>query len=426
MSLCDKAFETRDDKITWRVSDYMTDEESIKRAGSYLQELCERIPSRCVGCRGNRDATDFFAQQMESFGFQVELPEFDCMDWSQQGASLSVGGNPVEAQVSPYSLGGRFKEPLAVVSSLAELESVEAEDRILLVRGALTREQLMPKSFTFYNPDEHKRIIRLLEEKKPQAIIAATSRNPEMAGAVYPFPLIEDGDFDIPSVYLTEEAGVELANHAGEQVSLDICAQRSPAKGCNVIAHKGKGFQKRVVCFAHIDSKQGTPGALDNASGVTILLLLAELLRNYDGALGIELVALNGEDYYSNPGEMLYLNGNKGRFDEILLGINLDGVGYREGDTAYSLYGCPEELANPIREVFSHCEGIVEGEPWVQGDHMLFVINQRPALALTSTEVLLLMNEIVHTPEDRVDVVDSKKLVQAAQALHTLLQNLRG
>jgi aminopeptidase YwaD len=305
-----------------------------------------------------------------------------------------------------------------------ELEALEAEDSILLVRGELAREQLMPKSFTFYNPDEHKRIIRLLEEKKPQAVIAATSRNPEMAGAVYPFPLIEDGDFDIPSVYLTEEAGVELAHHAGGQVSLDIRAQRSPAQGCNVIARKGQEFQQRVVCFAHIDSKQGTPGALDNASGVTILLLLAELLRDYNGALGIELVALNGEDYYSNPGEMLYLNSNKGRFDEIRLGINLDGLGYREGDTAFSLYGCPEEPANLIRDAFSPWAGSVEGEPWVQGDHMLFVINQRPALALTSTEVLSLMNEIVHTDKDRVEIVDSEKLVQAARALCSLLQTL--
>jgi hypothetical protein len=46
-------------------------------------------------------------------------------------------------------------------------------------------------------------------------------------------------------------------------------------------------------------------------------------------------------------------------------------------------------------------------------------------VALTSTEVLLLMNEIVHKPEDRVSIVDSKKLVQAAQALHALLQSLR-
>jgi aminopeptidase YwaD len=402
----------------------MADDNLKDKVESYLNQLCERIPSRCVGSQGNREAADFFARQMESFGFQVECPEFDCMDWTQQGASLSVGGNPVEAQVSPYSLGGRFEAPLAVASSLSELEIIDAGDCILLVRGELTREQLMPKSFTFYNPDEHKHIIRLLEENKPQAIIAATSRNPEMAGAVYPFPLIEDGDFDIPSVYLTEEAGAALANLAGKRAALDIRAQRSPAQGCNVIARKGKGFQKRVVCFAHIDSKQGTPGALDNASGVTILLLLAELLRDYDGPIGIELAALNGEDYYSNPGEMLYLSSNEGRFDEILLGINLDGVGYRKGDTAYSLYGCPEELANLIREVFSSRAGIVEGEPWVQGDHMLFVINQRPALALTSAEVLSLMNEIVHTDKDRVEMVDSEKLVQVARALCSLLQTL--
>jgi hypothetical protein len=63
---------------------------------------------------------------------------------------------------------------------------------------------------------------------------------------------------------------------------------------------------------------------------------------------------------------MLYLNSNKA-FDEILLGINLDGVGYRR--TLPSLYGCPEGFAESIREVFSRA-GIVEGEP--QGDHMLF------------------------------------------------------
>jgi aminopeptidase YwaD len=402
----------------------LTDPELKRKAESYLQEFCERISSRCVGSQGNRDATDFFARQMESFGLQVECPQFACMDWNQQGVSLLVNGEPVEAQVSPYSLGGSFEAPLAVVSSLAELEALEVADSLLLVRGELAREQLMPKSFTFYNPDEHKRIIRLSEEKKPRAIISATARDPGMVGALYPFPLIEDGDFDIPSVFLTEEAGIELANHAGDQVALDIRAQRLPAKGCNVIARKGKEFHKRVVCFAHIDSKQGTPGALDNASGVTILLLLAELLRNYNGALGVELVALNGEDYYSNPGEMLYLHSNKGLFDEILLGINLDGVGYREGKTAYSLYGCPKELEGFIHEVFLSYAGIVEGEPWVQGDHMLFVINQRPALALTSTEVLSLMNEIVHTDKDRVEMVDSEKLVQAARALCSLLQTL--
>ena len=52
----------------------------------------------------------------------------------------------------------------------------------------------------------------------------------------------------------------------------------------------------------------GTPGALDNASGTTVLLLLAELLADYRGSLGVDIVAINGEDYYSAPGEIVYLS----------------------------------------------------------------------------------------------------------------------
>jgi aminopeptidase YwaD len=189
---------------------------------------------------------------------------------------------------------------------------------------------------------------------------------------MYPFPLYEDGDFDIPSVYMTDEEGSRLARHAGREVSLDSRAQRIPAKGCNVIARKGanphpcteRSRSGRVVLFAHIDARMGSPGANDNASGVIVLLLLAELLADYAGHLGIEMVAMNGEDYYSNPGEQQYLAINAGKFDEIILGINLDDVGYYKGNVAYSLYDCPSELASSIHSVFSTHKGIVEGEPW--------------------------------------------------------------
>jgi hypothetical protein len=54
------------------------------------------------------------------------------------------------------------------------------------------------------------------------------------------------------------------------------------------------------------------------------LLLLAELLADYRDNLGIEVVAVNGEDDCSNRGAQLYLHANAGRFDEILLGVNVD------------------------------------------------------------------------------------------------------
>ena len=399
----------------------MTSDRLIEKAGSYLQRLCVGIPSRRVGCEGNRAATDLFARIVSSFAFRTESPEFDCIDWSQEGAHLTADRASFRVFVSPYSLGCRVRAPLVVVSTVEEMEDAEVSDKIVLLRGDIAKEQLMPKNFPFYNPDHHKRIIRSLEAREPRAIIAATSRDFVMVGSQYPFPLFEDGDFDIPSVYMTEEEGNRLAEHAGKEIWLESRAHRIPAKGCNVIARKGADPNRRVVVFAHVDARIGTPGANDNASGVIALLLLAELLAGYSGDLGIEIVALNGEDYFSNPGEQEYLAANAGKFGEIILGVNLDDLGYYRGKVAYSLYDCPSGIGSSIRTAFSNYDALVEGEPWDQGDHGLFLMNQRPALAMTSELLTELMAEITHTPRDRPEMVDPAKLVEVALALRDLL-----
>lgn len=396
------------------------------RAESYLQQLCVTIPDRRVGSAGNRAATDLFARTVQSFGFSVETPEFDCIDWAESGVSLTVGDESFTAFASPYSLGVRLTAPLVVVRSADKLESVDLAGKIVLLRGEIAREQLMPKNFTFYNPDEHQRIIHLLEAKQPLAIIAATTQDPQMAGPLYPFPLIEDGDFDIPSVYMTEDEGARLAAFAGKMTSLESHAERIPSTGCSVFARKGRDPERKVVCCAHIDAKRGVPGAIDNASGVIVMLLLAELLTDYSGGLTVEIVAINGEDYYANPGEMQVMALNDGQFDKIALAINVDGVGYVKGRAAYSLYECPEPLAQLIRGTFAGQAALMEGEPWYQGDHVLFIMNGRPTLAFTSEHVMELVTEIIHTPADSPDIVDPQVLVTVATALRDLILRLNG
>jgi len=395
-----------------------------EKAEQYLKYLAEELPTRRVGSEGNHLATDFFNETIAAFGFITECPQFECMDWVQQGATLTLNGQSLHAQVSPYSLGCSVESLLEIVSTVGDLEAAEVEGKVLLLRGEIAREQLMPKNFHFYNPEEHQHIVRLLETKRPLAIITATSRNPEMAGAVYPFPMIEDGDFDIPSVYITEEEGEALAGHTHESVSLDIRAERIPSHGCNVIACKEGTSEKRIVLFAHIDSKDGTPGALDNASGIAVLLLLAELLKDHQGNHAVEIIALNGEDYYSTPGELQFLEMNEVRFGDILLGVNLDGVGYQKGKTAFSLYEVPDGMAGLIRKVFSKYDELIEGEAWEQGDHMLFVFNQVPALAWTSEKVMVLLSSIVHTEKDVPAIIDAGKLAATAKALHELIVTL--
>jgi aminopeptidase YwaD len=402
----------------------MTPAELEVNARSYLEKLCLEITNRCVGSAGNRLATDFFAEKMIAFGFSTECPQFNCIDWNHGDLQLTVAGEQLEAFVSPYSSGCQVRAPLIVASSVTDLESIQAEGKLLLLQGDIAKEQLMPKNFTFYNPDQHKHIVRLLELKRPLAIIAATSRNPELAGGIYPFPLIEDGDFDIPSAYMTEDVGHKLAGHAGEQTSLSFDATRIPSTGCNVIARKGSNAANRAVVFAHIDAKAGTPGALDNATGVIVLLLLAELLKYYSGRLTIELVALNGEDYYSAPGEVHYLENNPDNLADVILGINMDGAGYNQGQTAYSMYDCPLEIAAAIERAFPPKKEFIEGEQWYQSDHSLFIMNNRPALAITSEQFMHLSTYITHTEKDHPRLVDPPNLVEIAQSLRDLLLDL--
>jgi aminopeptidase YwaD len=282
--------------------------------------------------------------------------------------------------------------------------------------------QLLPKHFPFLSLEEHQEILRLLENGGARAVIAATGIDPEMAGGLAPFPLIEDGDFLLPHAYLAEADAAGLPECAGEQAVLEIRARRTLAEGCNVTARCGETSAGRLIVTAHFDAKPGSPGALDNAGGVVVLLLLAILLRDYRAAPAIELVAINGEDYYSSPGELCFLAENADGLDDVLLGINIDGVGLKNAKTAFSLYDCPPPATSRIRGAFRTTSGLQEGPAWYQGDHALFLQHGRPALALTTADSGTLF-AVAHTAEDRPELIDPAILVRTARALHALLES---
>ena len=291
------------------------------------------------------------------------------------------------------------------------------------MRGGICAEQLMPKNFVFYNPDHHKRIISLLESGNPEAIITATVKNPELVGALYPFPLIADGDFDIPNVYCREDVGDVLAAGDGREFRLKIDAERFPATASNIIARLHPESEKKIVFTAHIDAYEDSPGALDNASGTAVLLLCAEMLADYKGGIGVEIAAFNGEDHYSAGGEMDYLARYRSEFSNILFVVNIDDIGSLQGRSSYSFYECPSPIEEKAGEVFGRFEGLVKGEPWFQGDHMIFVQSGVPSIAFTSENMAELMRTVTHTSEDTPDKVDCGKLVEAAEALNALVRS---
>lgn len=111
-----------------------------EKAKAYLDTLCYQLPNRRVGSEGNRLATTFFAETIQFLGFETECPEFECMDWQGEGAIILADHESYSAQVSPYSLGIHVRAPVIAACSAADLETLDISNKILLMRGELTKE----------------------------------------------------------------------------------------------------------------------------------------------------------------------------------------------------------------------------------------------------------------------------------------------
>ena len=69
-------------------------------------------------------------------------------------------------------------------------------------------------------------------------------------------------------------------------------------------------------------------------------------------------------------------------------------------------------------------EGLAMGEPWYQSDHGIFLMYERPAMALISANAQELLGEVAHTERDDVDLVDPGRVADAALFLRGVVCGL--
>ena len=377
-------------------------------------------PDRHVGGPGNRAATAHFAERAAALGMDVRRDELPCIEWEHGAAWIEVGGLRFDLEVGPYSLNCVTRATMLEVMTIEELERPVIAGAVVLLHGPIAAHQVMPKNFTFYNPDEHRRIVAALECYRPAAVVAATGRDPGMVGSQYPFPLFEDGD--IPNAYMTDEAGRELRKFTGDLVRIRIESERVPASAEHVVATLPGARPGRVVVSAHIDSRRGSPGALDNATGVATLLATGELLAGRPDLPTVEFVPFNGEDDYANPGEMRWLAENEGRMGDILLGINIDDLGMRGTVNHVSFYDCPAEVETAVRALLERYDHAAEGPQWFQSDHAIFGMYGVPALALSCSDIADFMAAYAHSERDTIELADPALVVEAARFVADVIE----
>lgn len=383
-----------------------------------VERLCA-AGDRDLGTKRNRDATDYVVQRLRQTGLLVETLEFEVPEWRCGRASVKTDGLELTAHPGPFSPALEGEGPLVAIRSADEISAIDAPDSVLLLCGEIAATQFTPRGYPFYSNPDHSAILDALEAKRPLAVLSATDKSP-MTGAMSPFPLIEDVRFAAPSAYMSVEKGAELSEHVGDIVAVSIDSEVHPSTGVQPVGRRAGTRGGRIVVSAHIDSKPETPGAIDNAAGVAVLLAVADLVRNVELEYALEFVPFNGEDHVLAPGELAWLAANEDLSD-IRLAINIDAPGLLGAPSAYSLYGVDEATAVIAASLSDDNANVIEGPQWPASDHMIFAMRGIPTIAVTTADFASGASEVFHTPADAPETVDYDLLAGAARFVADLI-----
>lgn len=360
-------------------------------------DLCVERP---VGTQGNNHVLNLLRNAFSQLNFIVaELP-FECTVWQSGKSYIEQCSEKAAIFPGPFSneLTGIY--PLQCVSSLDELTKIKNCNGVLFFRNELTQAAIMPKNFPFYFPDEDKLMYDIIEAVNPKGIIAISGQDP--VSGLNPFPIFEDANLEIPNAYTLTLGNITEAH----EIAITLNSHRHTVQSRQQIFRNEFMSKDIIVITAHMDSKYGTKGAVDNASGLYTLYETAKLINAHCYKHSIEIVPFNGEDSPEVSGQLAYLKYLEENNIKIKFAINIDGVGYTGMDNLFSFYNFDDTMKAKIIATNS----ITEGDQWYSGDHSIFAFQEIPCIAVTSANTSGNMTKIIHTQSDTPELVDLHSL----------------
>jgi aminopeptidase YwaD len=370
----------------------------------HIDQLSRAIGTRHSGSAACHAAASYISNWMRQQGLDVETQDFPCPTWICETARLTIADQPVEVLANTYSPSCDIVASVIPASTLAELETAEIGGRIALLYGDLTREPIACKSW-FLKEERDERIIQLLEEKKPAAILTVQIH----PGSV--IRLIEDWEFTIPSVTLPNESALILFQNLQTPVHLHLQTRQQPDSTANIVGRRSGQRPETIVLCAHYDTKIDTPGAGDNAAGVAALLALAEYYAQASPQVSLEFVAFTNEEYLP-IGDNTYLErAGKDFLNKVMLAVNFDGLGHILDCNTLAIYASSEPFTARVTEISRDFPAVQWVDPWPQSNHSTFSFRGVPALAFSSRALSIYS----HQRDDSMRWINPARIDEAVQ-----------
>lgn len=258
----------------------------------HVQRLAVEIGVRPAGSAANHAALAYIHGVFTASGLEVEQQDYACPAWTCDSTRLMRAGVALEAVANAFSPPCDVTAPVVTACTVAELDAADITGKLVLLYGDLTHAPLSPKSW-FLKSDRDAHILTRLETAAPAALLTV------QAAPGSHVRLIEDAELALPSATLPAEVGLALLRDLPEHLHLEIHSRCEPGRAANLVARKpgrnGARYGKLVLC-AHLDTKVDTPGAMDNASGVAVLLALARQCSGQELPFDVEWIAFNSSN----------------------------------------------------------------------------------------------------------------------------------
>ncbi len=230
-----------------------------ERARAHIEALAVDIGPRVAGTTAEARAAEYIRQTLASYGYDVEIMEFEFDGDRFRPAKVTVEGGAIDGFTMAGS-GVVRASGAAVFVGLADSQGIGGRD--LTGKLAVADRGVLRFGQKFEN----------VRAQGAVGLVVINNQPGPISGSL-------GSDADIPVVGVSLEDGPRLkeAANRGSTVSVEP-ASSDQGKGLNVIARPSKGATCDILVGGHHDSVVGAPGANDNASGTANVLELARAL----------------------------------------------------------------------------------------------------------------------------------------------------
>jgi aminopeptidase YwaD len=384
--------------------------------------------SRFAGSPSEAQARDFIQQKFHAYGLkQLHLDPFDYLGWYRGTCALNIVA-PVQRAIDAISLVYSPSTPAGGLRAAVVDVGMGTEKEYAAKKDKLAGKIVLCSSA---NPEEGRQPHR--REKYGRAVNAGA------VGFIYtrhlPGGLPETGSLrpgrlgEIPAVAISYESGFALKRliEKGETVvALEAQNDSHPTTAYHVLGDVPGQTNEVILVGAHYDGHDISQGAMDDGTGTCMVLELARMFGPLRGQLKrtIRFMGIACEEL-GVLGSTLYVEKYRGKLNDIVLMINLDGA-VGNGAKGFSTSGLEEvetifkSIAKETRYPLRLTEKI-----GTASDHFPFFMEGIPAITMIAREDNRALGRgFSHTAMDTLDKVSERDMKECAMVAARVLLRL--